>query len=81
MNHRTHSWKIAWTFFATCMVLLGLQLVYGFIMGFAHMGYDVLHDVIPFNAARATHTNPPKARTKSPRPSIGSHIGVSAASS
>lgn len=26
-------------------------------MGFAHMGYDVLHDFIPFNTARATHTN------------------------
>ena len=25
--------------------------------GFAHMGYDPLHDIIPFNAARATHNN------------------------
>ncbi len=39
------------------MLLLVLQIVYGFIMGFAHMGYDVLHDIIPFHAARATHTN------------------------
>jgi nitric oxide reductase subunit B len=39
------------------MLLLGLQLVYGFIMGFAHIGYDVLHPVIPFNTARAAHTN------------------------
>ncbi len=51
------SWKVAWAFFATCMLLLSLQIVYGFIMGFAHMGFDVLHDWIPFNAARATHTN------------------------
>lgn len=51
------SQRIAWVFFATCMLLLGLQIVYGFIMGFAHMGFDVLHDWIPFNAARATHTN------------------------
>ncbi len=51
------SWRVAWTFFATCLLLLSLQIVYGFIMGFAHMGYDVLHDIIPFNAARATHTN------------------------
>jgi len=51
------SWKVAWAFFATCMLLLVLQIVYGFIMGFAHMGYDVLHELIPFNAARATHTN------------------------
>ena len=26
-------------------------------MGFAHMGYDGLHEYIPFNAARATHNN------------------------
>jgi nitric oxide reductase subunit B len=51
------SWKVAWAFFATCMLLLVLQIVYGFIMGFAHMGYDTLHELIPFNVARATHTN------------------------
>ncbi|MBN8589877.1 MAG: cbb3-type cytochrome c oxidase subunit I [Rhodothermia bacterium] len=51
------SQKVAFWFFATCMLLLTLQLIYGFIMGFAHMGYDVLHDYIPFNAARAVHTN------------------------
>jgi nitric oxide reductase subunit B len=51
------SWKVAWAFFATSMLLLSLQIIYGFIMGFAHMGFDVLHDLIPFNVARATHTN------------------------
>jgi len=51
------SQKVAYWFFAACMLLLALQLIYGFIMGFAHMGYDNLHDIIPFNAARATHTN------------------------
>ncbi len=51
------SQKVAYPFFATCMLLLSLQIVYGFIMGFAHMGYDGLHDWIPFNTARATHTN------------------------
>ena len=49
--------KISYWFFATCMLLFSLQIVYGFIMGFAHMGYDGLHEWIPFNAARATHTN------------------------
>lgn len=49
--------KIAYYFFAVCMLLLTLQIVYGFIMGFAHMGYDGLHSVIPFHTARATHTN------------------------
>lgn len=51
------SQKISYWFFLTCMVLFGLQIVYGFIMGFAHVGYDGLHSIIPFNAARATHTN------------------------
>ena len=51
------SQKVAYWFFALSMLLLTLQLVYGFIMGFAHMGYDGLHDFIPFNTARAVHTN------------------------
>lgn len=55
MKFRTQ--RISYLFFATCMLLLSLQIIYGFIMGFAHMGYDVLHDYIPFNTARATHTN------------------------
>jgi nitric oxide reductase subunit B len=55
MKYKTQ--RIAYLFFATSMLLLSLQLLYGFIMAFAHMGYDVLHSVIPFNAARATHTN------------------------
>ncbi len=55
MTYRSQ--KVAYWFFAVCMLLFGLQIVYGFIMAFAHMGYDGLHTWIPFNAARATHTN------------------------
>jgi len=51
------SQKVAYWFFAVCMLLFSLQLVYGFIMGFAHMGYDGLHSLIPFHVARAVHTN------------------------
>lgn len=51
------SQKIAWAFFASCMGLFSLQLIYGFILGFDRMGMDGLHDLIPFNTARATHTN------------------------
>lgn len=51
------SQKVAYWFFALSMLLFGLQIIYGFIMGFAHSGYDVLHDIIPFNTARAVHTN------------------------
>ena len=54
---RYKSQRIAYWFFAACMLLFSLQLVYGFIMGFARMGYDGLHELIPFNTARATHTN------------------------
>ncbi len=51
------SQKVAYWFFALSMLLLTLQLVYGFIMGFAHAGMDGLHDWIPFNTAKAVHTN------------------------
>jgi nitric oxide reductase subunit B len=54
---RFNSQRVAYWFFATCMLLLSLQIVYGFIMAFAHAGYDVLHPVIPFNEARASHNN------------------------
>jgi hypothetical protein len=50
--------RIAYLFFATSMLLLTLQIIYGFIMGFAHMGYDGLHEsVIPFKRRPPTHTN------------------------
>ncbi len=51
------SQKVAYWFFTAALLLLSLQIVYGFIMGFAHMGYDGLYSVIPFNTARAVHTN------------------------
>ncbi len=51
------SQKVAYWFFAVCMLLLSLQIIYGFIMGFARMGYDVFHPFIAFNTARAVHTN------------------------
>ena len=55
MKFRTQ--RIAYLFFATSMLLLSLQIIYGFVMAFAHIGYDVLHPAVPFNAARATHVN------------------------
>ena len=51
------SQKVAYWFFALSMLLFGLQLVYGFIMGFAHAGHDGLHEIIPFNTAKAVHLN------------------------
>ncbi|MBS4070173.1 MAG: cbb3-type cytochrome c oxidase subunit I [Algoriphagus sp.] len=51
------SQQVAYWFFALCMLLFALQIVYGFIMGFARIGMDGLHDWIPFNTARAVHTN------------------------
>ncbi len=55
MKYKTQ--KVAYWFFAVCMLLFSLQIIYGFIMGFARIGMDNLHEIIPFNAARATHTN------------------------
>lgn len=54
---RYKSQKVAYWFFALCMLLFSLQIIYGFIMGFARVGLDGLHDFIPFNTARAVHTN------------------------
>ena len=51
------SQRVAYWFFALSMVLLVLQIVYGFVMAFAHLGYDGLHEIIPFNAATASHKN------------------------
>jgi len=51
------SQKVAYWFFALSMLLLVLQITYGFIMGFARIGMDGLHEFIPFNTARAVHTN------------------------
>jgi len=51
------SQKVAYWFFALSMLLFTLQLVYGFIMGFAHAGMDGLHQWIPFNVAKAVHLN------------------------
>ncbi len=51
------SQKVAYWFFALSMLLLALQLTYGFILGFAHAGLDGLHEFIPFNTAKAVHTN------------------------
>lgn len=51
------SQKVAYWFFGLCMLLFSLQIIYGFIMGFARIGMDGLHDIIPFNTARAVHTN------------------------
>jgi nitric oxide reductase subunit B len=55
MKYRSQ--KVAYWFFALSMLLLSLQIIYGFIMGFAHMGYDGLHSIFPFNTSRAVHTN------------------------
>ena len=51
------SQKVAYWFFALSILLFGLQIIYGFIMGFAHAGFDALHEIIPFNTAKAVHLN------------------------
>ena len=51
------SQKIAYLFFATALLLLSLQIVYGFIMGFARIGFDVFHYWMPYNVAKTVHLN------------------------
>jgi len=51
------SQKVAYWFWALSMLLLVIQLTYGFIMGFARLGYDGLHQWIPFNTAHTVHLN------------------------
>jgi len=55
MKYKTQ--KVAYWFWALSMLLLTIQLTYGFIMGFARLGYDGLHDIIPFNTAHTVHLN------------------------
>jgi len=55
MKYKTQ--KVAYWFWALSMLLLVIQLTYGFIMGFARLGYDGLHDFIPFNTAHTVHLN------------------------
>ena len=38
------SQKVAYWFFASAMLLLTLQIIYGFIMGFARIVMDRLHE-------------------------------------
>ncbi len=51
------SQKVAYWFWALSMLLLVIQLTYGFIMGFDHLGFDGLHKWIPFNTAHTVHLN------------------------
>ena len=55
MKYKTQ--KVAYWFWALSMLLLTIQLTYGFIMGFARLGYDGLHEWIPFNTAHTVHLN------------------------
>ncbi len=54
---RYKSQKVAYWFFSFALLVLIIQLTYGFLMGFARIGMDGLHEIIPFNTARAVHTN------------------------
>jgi nitric oxide reductase subunit B len=51
------SQKVAYWFFAFSMLVFTIQLTYGFFMGFARVGMDGLHNVIPFNTAHTVHLN------------------------
>jgi len=51
------SQKVAYWFWAFSMLVFTIQLTYGFIMAFARVGMDGLHEWIPFNTAHTVHLN------------------------
>jgi nitric oxide reductase subunit B len=54
---RYRSQVIAYHYFAVAMVLFGLQVAFGLISGAKYLGPDPLIGVLPFDVAKAIHTN------------------------
>lgn len=55
MRYRSQS--IAYWYFAVAMCLFGLQLVFGLLIASKYLGPDPLMNTLPFNTAKAIHTN------------------------
>jgi nitric oxide reductase subunit B len=54
---RYHSQAVSYWYFAVAMILFGLQLVFGLLMVAKYLGPDPLINVLPFDKAKAIHTN------------------------
>ncbi len=55
MRFRTQ--RVAYWYFAVALSLFGLQLVMGLLMAAKYLGPDPLIDLLPFDVAKAMHTN------------------------
>lgn len=55
MRYRTQS--ISYWYFAVAMCLFGLQMVFGLLSAVKYLGPDPLIDILPFDRAKAVHTN------------------------
>ena len=54
---RFKSQFVAYPYFAVAMVLFGLQVIFGLLLGVKYLGPDPMVDFMPFNTAKAIHTN------------------------
>ncbi len=55
MRYRTQA--VAYWYFAVALTLFALQLVFGFLMAAKYLGPDPLQGILPFDVAKALHTN------------------------
>ena len=54
---RYASQRVAYPYFAVALLLFGLQMVFGLLMAAKYLGPDPLIDILPFDRAKAIHTN------------------------
>src|SRR5690606_20926527 len=54
---RYRSQWVAYPYFAVALLLYGLQVAFGLIMGAKYLGPDPIVDWLPFDRAKAIHTN------------------------
>src|SRR5512145_300225 len=54
---RYASQRVAYPYFVVALLLFGLQMVFGLLMAAKYLGPDPLIDLLPFDRAKAIHTN------------------------
>jgi nitric oxide reductase subunit B len=54
---RYASQRVAYPYFVVALLLFGLQMVFGLLMAAKYLGPDPLIDILPFDRAKAAHTN------------------------
>src|SRR5512145_2644922 len=54
---RYQSQRVAYPYFVVALLLFGLQMVFGLLLAAKYLGPDPLIDILPFDRAKAVHTN------------------------